>query len=69
MTIFWEIVFCLLVAGLMKYQIWNERRRWLAIAKELGLECPSCHKSIYYKGKSVLATGRCWNCGERVLDS
>ena len=68
MTILWEIGFCLLLTGILKYQIWSERQRWLAIAKDVGLECPSCHKSIYYKNKIVLETGRCWNCGAQVFD-
>ena len=66
MRVFFLAAFCVLLAGVMQYQLWNARRIAKAAVNELNLRCPSCHRSLY----RMMGGGKteCPHCGAKVFE-
>jgi hypothetical protein len=63
--IIYELIFCVLGLGAFVFadKVWRRK------LNRSGLRCPSCHKWLGGDtGLSVLETGRCGSCGERIFE-
>ena len=67
----WEIAFCLLVGGAIRYYFHTGHRQTVNYLKDLGLRCPLCDKSPIFEKERATATsttGKCWNCDYQFFD-
>lgn len=66
MLVFVLGVFCVVLSGIMQYQLGKARRIAKAAVNELDLRCPSCRQSLYRQmgGRKT----ECPHCGAKVFD-